>query len=481
MINLKPTLATLEKEYVLVQAFKKSVAYIRSHNWFADVLELDLATVDYPSFLERLQQNIARPVRWRSQRVRLVPAPKSAPWWIDKDGTWQPSPDSNGKPAVATLRPLAYVPLHDQVMATALMMCLADRIESLQGDPALDVRVPENRRRVVSYGNRLFCDARSSRRKQVLRHRWGSSKLYRSYFTDYRVFISRPEIVAKSLGERSNTKSIIVHSDLSKFYDRVRPALLHEKLKPHLTDDDEHAFYRFAKRVLNWKWHDQDEEAAKQLSDIPDYDTLALPQGLVASGFFANVVLLDFDDALRASFDDSITEGIILRDASRYVDDLRFVVEADSCFDVPEVEMKCHEWIEQTLQRTAPGLTANRDKTRAVAVHDSKRVMVFQSRRMRRIQESVSGGFDAHGGTQLLASLEGLFNTIGQFVETDENGTRWPLKAVPDVRDETVARFVAGRYRSTFRALRPLLEDEILPAPERATTTTRHLPRFRQF
>ncbi len=153
-----------------------------------------------------------------------------------------------------------------------------------------------------------------------------------------------------------------------------------------------------------------------------------------------------------------------MRDACRYVDDLRFVVEADTSFDLPEVEAKCHEWIEQTLQRTAPGLTANRHKTRAVAVHDSKRVMVFQSRRMRRIQETVSGGFDAHGGTQLLASLEGLFNTIGQFVETDENGTRWPLKAVPDVRDETVARFVAGRYRSTFRALRPLLEDEILPA-----------------
>lgn len=92
--------------------------------------------------------------------------------------------------------------------------------------------------------------------------------------------------------------------------------------------------------------------------------------------------------------------------------------------------------------------------------------MVFQSQRMRRIQETVSGGFDAHGGAQLLALLEGLFNTIGQFVETDQQGTSWPLKATPDVRDDTMARFVAGRYRSTFRSLRPLLEDEITRSSE---------------
>src|SRR5262249_40672249 len=42
----------------------------------------------------------------------------------------------------------------------------------------------------------------------------------------------------------------------------------------------------------------------------------------------------------------------------------------------------------------------------------------------------------------------------------------WPLKAMPDVRDDTVARFVAGRYRTTFRSLRPLLEDEISRSPE---------------
>ena len=40
----------------------------------------------------------------------------------------------------------------------------------------------------------------------------------------------------------------------------------------------------------------------------------------------------------------------------------------------------------------------------------------------------------------------------------DENG--WRLSPVPDVRDDTVARFGAARYRSTFRSIRPLLNDD---------------------
>src|SRR3546814_5841626 len=33
------------------------------------------------------------------------------------------------------------------------------------------------------------------------------------------------------------------------------------------------------------------------------------------------------------------------------------------------------------------------------------------------------------------------------------------LRAVPDVKDETVGRLGAGRFRITFRSLRPLLDD----------------------
>ena len=40
--NLTPALDTLRQEYVLVQAWKKAHDYVRTHNLYADVLELDL-------------------------------------------------------------------------------------------------------------------------------------------------------------------------------------------------------------------------------------------------------------------------------------------------------------------------------------------------------------------------------------------------------------------------------------------------------
>src|SRR5258708_6054956 len=111
---LLPNLETLREEYVLVQAFKKTVSYIRGHNWFADVLELDLATVDYPRFLRDLQSALEKPERWQSMPLRLVPAPKSQPWSISKDQIWEPRRRQNNKQVTAKLRPLAHVPLRDQ-------------------------------------------------------------------------------------------------------------------------------------------------------------------------------------------------------------------------------------------------------------------------------------------------------------------------------------------------------------------------------
>lgn len=49
--RLKPQLALLSEEYVLVQAWKKTASYMRYHNWYADTLELDHATVNLPRFL----------------------------------------------------------------------------------------------------------------------------------------------------------------------------------------------------------------------------------------------------------------------------------------------------------------------------------------------------------------------------------------------------------------------------------------------
>ena len=67
---------------------------------------------------------------------------------------------------------------------------------------------------MVSYGNRLFCDSIDGE----LRHRWGSAKLYRAYYQDYRAFLSRPEVAAESISEAAGKRVYVVHADLRQFY-----------------------------------------------------------------------------------------------------------------------------------------------------------------------------------------------------------------------------------------------------------------------
>ena len=47
-------------------------------------------------------------------------------------------------------------------------------------------------------GDRLFCDSIEGEQ----RHRWGSAKLYRAYYQDYRTFLARPEEVGPYGGGR---------------------------------------------------------------------------------------------------------------------------------------------------------------------------------------------------------------------------------------------------------------------------------------
>lgn len=218
--QLEPSVKLLRMEYVLVQAWKKTASYIRYHNWFSDTLALDQAAVNLPTFLGEIGERLRSSESWQNDPLRIVPAPKSQRWRV-REGRWEPVEE--GATSVK-LRPLAHVSLADQVVATALMLCLADRVETLQEDPRQQVRVQQARKRVVSYGNRLFCDAMGGE----LRHRWGSAKLYRAYSQDYRAFLSRPEVVAESIPAAEGKHVYVVHADLRQFYDRVRPDNLAE-------------------------------------------------------------------------------------------------------------------------------------------------------------------------------------------------------------------------------------------------------------
>lgn len=449
------------EEYVLVQAWKKTSAYIRYRNWFSDTLELDLTTVNLPRFLSKLRERLKSPEPWRNGKLRIVPAPKRQPWRVCQDnGVWEPTEEvDTGK----RLRPLAHVNLEDQVLATAVMLCLADRVETAQGDTRTRMTDVASQRSVVSYGNRLFCDQVKGGQ---LRHRWGSSKLYRSYFQDYQAFLKRPTTVINRLLGEQKWDVFVVHSDLRQFYDRVHPKSLARALDNIRRESDDQLFFDFAKILLNWSWDSRDEREVNKYTketDLHDFSRVALPQGLVAAGFFANVVLLAFDAELQKSIGNEIGAGIFLADACRYVDDLRLTVAVDlkkvSTNDINQrIKDELCNWLSQLLEEQAPGLLLSESKTSVFAMGARARPLVLQSKKMKRIQSAVSGGFDALGGGEILDAIHGLLGTQQVLERIDESA--WPPSPVPDVRDETVYRFAAARFRSTFRSIRPLLDDD---------------------
>ena len=452
--HLEPHLELLSEEYVLVQAWKKTALYIRYHNSFADTLDLDRTAVNVRAFIGELRERLQSATSWKNDPLRIVPAPKSQRWQV-KDSVWEPDKTNT---TLKRVRPLGHVNLADQVVATALALCLADRVETLQGDPDpwRSTVEEESRRRVVSYGNRLFCDEQSGQ----LRHRWGSTKLYRAYFRDYRTFVSRPDIVANSIPESAGRRVYIVHADLRQFYDRVHRSLLSTAVDRIRRDDDDPGFFLMLGSVLDWGWHPNDEDEVHSYADganLDDFTRVVLPQGLVASGFFSNVVLLAFDEALRTAAGTEIAPGIFLEDSCRYVDDLRFVVTVETNQDdmADRLRLIVPEWLNRVLSKEAQGLTVLPEKTEVVALGGDGRLLVRQSTKMDRIQSAVSGGFDALAGGKILDSIQGLMRTQAALSIDDDRS--WHRSPVPDVRDDTVARFGAARYRTTFRSIRPLL------------------------
>ncbi len=279
MQRLVPDLSLLSQEYVLVQAWKKTANHIRRHNWFADTLELDRTAVDLPKFIERLGRRIRSGI-YETSDIRIVPAPKSQPWMISANGRWRPVDRREMK-----IRPLAQVSLADQVVATAILLCLSERVETRQGNPTADIREAEQRAGVISYGNRLFCDFELD--GQTLVHRWGSTKLYRAYFQDYRAFLTRSEIAA--LEEPTDSRTFVLQTDLKQFYDRVSPTLLHQKLSDLMIEGDDVRFREFIQKFFTWQWSRSSKPIAEAYAtsvELPDYSRVALPQGLVSAGFF---------------------------------------------------------------------------------------------------------------------------------------------------------------------------------------------------
>lgn len=221
--------------------------------------------------------------------LELVPAPKTSAWEFvqdDSDGhhkiKWQPEPvdcekDSAKKSKKTTsperpespikLRPLAHVPIREQSILSLLMMGLANKVETIQGNPSTEF-THVHKQGVVSYGNRLYCTYDADENAQ---HSYGSTTIYSKYFVDYRRFLDRPHYFAlEQLGEISPDERVyIVELDLEKFFDGVCRQKLIEQInkiiKRKSSDKDYDKLAQLLAAFNDWGWSSEAEEQYSNL------------------------------------------------------------------------------------------------------------------------------------------------------------------------------------------------------------------------
>ena len=433
--------------------------------------------------------------------ARVVLAPKNAKWHFpDKaDGGWcfKPHKDATGKNIKhPDLRPLAHLAMRDQVMATAVMICLADAVESLQGntDPNSYNATYAARESVFSYGNRLLCEwSAASNGEQRARFQWGNATTYTQFFKDYQRFLERPgDVCRDTLPTVQGRRLFVIKLDISKFYDCVDQKRLLDRLKslwkkyqqafgPFEADEkdsDGQQFWSTCERIISWSWNKKDSKSAGELK-------MGLPQGLVASGFFANAYMHEFDRKIAAACGQSISlvdcdvppfgvdEGSIkIIDYCRYVDDMRLVVsipDKDAEHASREkIATSVSEWINAALLVYEDGkatMTTKPEKSEAMAWEDFA-IQGSASQFMRGLQGQISVSPDPTTLLQATGGLDHLLwlaDSIDDESSIESNDLALAKISLPkiDVRDDTIRRFSANRLRQVLRLRRSMADPEL--------------------
>jgi len=470
--ELKPTKDYLTDKVVLAQAWKKAHQYIRSTNWYADTFELDKSAIDLEAQLGRWIDEL----KWADfsfDLLRLVPAPKSDPWKFKKDDTtisdiatlnlsninlyshnWGPVNGEESK----SLRPLAHVSIRDQSLMTALMMCLANKVETEQGDTSTELEELHNKN-IVNYGNRLFCQYNDD----IADFSWGSNTTYSKYFSDYQRFLARPiHFGREAIQQKIKDERIYeVHLDLEKFYDRIKRPILIEKIYDLIDCKADSIIKRLLTSFETWGWDEDspsvyDEVCPDEAKKIPS----GIPQGLVAGGFLANIYLLEFDKWLNKKIDTDIGDDIRLVDYCRYVDDIRLilVVKDASVNDIKET-------LADTIGKELSGLGLNFHKGKTRIESFSTKTSGI-SNKLKDIQSKISGPLSFTEVDEQLGHLEGLIGLADSLsnVDLDKDNTN-PLAMIEspgnDVREDTLLRFSANKIHTLLKQKRSLVAQEV--------------------
>ncbi|MFW1955160.1 RNA-directed DNA polymerase [Acinetobacter guillouiae] len=486
---------SLSDEYIsdpvlLALAWKRSHNYIRSFNWYADNFELDKTSL----FLAKTSKEWADEIKeenFELEPLKLVPAPKTYEWIFkqknndEKCLVWEPKPDNSQKEL--SLRPLAHIGIKEQTFFTLLMMCLANQVESEQGDPSLEfdkVHVNDDkeeagkivrgtRARVVNYGNRLYCTYDENGKAE---HNYGATTIYSKYFVDYRKFLQRPYYFAqKQMTEKLPNEDVyIVELDLKRFFDTVNREKLTSKIKEFIKTDIESDSVNYLLTQFNhWKWHESAQDEYKYFCSKEENEEIAdgIPQGLVAGGFFANIYLLGFDQEIQKYLGKCIenqetpnssndNQKLKLVDYCRYVDDIRLVItttKLNKNESLDRLKEILHKYITGIFNRLHLDIELNCKKTK-ITPYRAKKAGI--SKQLNDIQSKVSGPMDLEQTNDIVSELEVLLSMTTSDVPEQAannylvNNLANIERNTFDVREDTLRRFAANQLAKHLNEIR---------------------------
>jgi hypothetical protein len=480
----------LKDSLLMALAWKKSHHYIRTTNWYADNFELDLSALSLSETADKWCQEISQG-ELCFERLELVPAPKQHQWGFHKNKPdsassteclyWYPLDEALES---IPLRPLAHIPIREQSMMTLLMMCLANEVETLQGDPSTDFKLVHEKG-IVNYGNRLYCRYGDDGKAE---HSYGATTIYSKFFTDNRLFLERSYHFAQQARNELNDDQevFMVELDLSKFFDLVDRGRLCEKVKAFAVEQlAETGERKLVDKLLSafeaWNWSEQATADFEVLckSDDVQMAPKGIPQGLVAGGFLSNIYLLEFDEALKNLIGHQLCKDndieFTLVDYCRYVDDIRLVVSIRKYEALPEEDKLSKRIVNKTeylafLKKQIvssvekffedAGLNTLRLNTKKTKVERYKPRVVGVSGELTKLQHRLSGPIAFDDSQEYLGQLEALLSMAVSETNYDQaegctpNRLAQVEQAHMDVRDDTLKRFATNKIARVLKVIR---------------------------
>lgn len=406
-------------------AAKKASTYVLEQNWFADPLEVRSFFASFDSSIK----DIIDDLMYRDDleyQIQKVTVPKSIAIEHNKQ--------------IHKCRDLSHLPFKAQVLGTAILMALSDEWENVLGD--------SDQFKMAILGNRLDrVDDKSSGKKVF---RVGSKTVYRFWADDYSQFVSQTSngfnIAMEDL--EAKRRVCLISTDISSFYPSINLDNLIEILlsSTSINDLEKEHIKKFMYSV----------KRAMKLAEMS-----GLPQGMVASGFFANIYLTEFDRKIENELLSSISLKVKnpkVTFYSRYVDDIRIVVSYDPTKSAPIKRVKSHpiyKAVEACLK--SRNLILSEEKTYILDLdrNGAKLTEGLLAEHMQQLSSKAYGALIPSKAEELSYNFELLFGIDSAADRKPAGGEvqRNKYKPVidgPGVRPESRKRFAVGKFRRLY-------------------------------